>query len=91
METNQKPSNTDTAVKAVGYVFGALHFTFQSLADLTAHAEGHIVEKITKGEITKSSCIEHRRKSTDLKQANILLKVQEFKAKQQSKTQTSCI
>lgn len=88
METTPNKSNTDTAVKVVSTIFGAAHFVFQSLADLTAEAEGTIIEKITKGEISKSSAIQNRKTATALTQTNILLKVQEFKNKQ-SKPQTA--
>lgn len=74
-------NNYDTAVSVVGAIFGTAHFIFQSAADLTAHAEGKIVENITKGEIKAADRTEYRKNHTMLKQQEALDKVEAYKAK----------
>lgn len=87
--TTPKASSTDNAIKAVSAVFGTAHFIFQSLADLTAHAEGTIVEKISKGEISKAQTITNRKNKTELTQANLLLKIKEMQSKTNNSLKTA--
>lgn len=84
METQLKPSNTDTAVKVIGAIFGTAHFIFQTAADLTAEAEGRLVQKVTKSEITKEQCVDNRKKSTELKQLQALEKLRAIREKAQN-------
>jgi len=84
MSTTTK-SNTDTAINVIGAIFGVIHFTFQTAADLTAHAEGSIVESISKGAITREQSITNRKNKTELTQTNMLIKLNELKAKCQPK------
>lgn len=76
-----KPTTTDNAIKLVSAIFGTAHFILQSAADLTANAEGNIVHKLSKGEITKQEVIDNRKNSTVLKQQKVLDKIAEIKAK----------
>lgn len=89
METQVKKSNTDTAIQVVSGVLGAIHFTFQTLADLTAHAEGKAVESISKGAITYQETVNNRKQSTELKQKQALLKLQQIKDKAKAKSQAN--
>jgi hypothetical protein len=81
----QTSNSYDTAINVVGAIFGTTHFVLQSLADLTAHAEGRIVEKISKGEIKASERVQYRKDTTLIKQEDIKNKIAEFKAKQTAK------
>lgn len=87
MSTTPKATSTDTAIKVVNAIFGTAHLIFQTAADLTAHAEGSIVQKISKGEITKQQSIDHRVAATKLKQQAALNKIAELKAKHQAKSE----
>lgn len=81
IETQASKTNYDTAVNVVGTVFGAAHFVFQSLADITAHAEGKLVEKISKGEINASDRTQYRKDATLIKQTKAMETINAYKAK----------
>lgn len=84
METTPTKSNTDTAIAVIGAIFGTAHLIFQTAADITAHTEGKLVEKVSKGAITKSQCIENRKNSTLIKQQ----KMREAISNMRNKTKT---
>jgi len=90
METNpQQPTanSYDTAVSVIGAVFGTLHFVFQTAADLTAHAEGQLVEKVTKGAITAADATQHRKDQTLIQQDKALQAIESYKAKMKAMAQ----
>lgn len=84
-------TGTDTAIQIVNAVFGITHFMLQSAADLTAHAEGKLVNKISKGAITVEQSKEYRVASTQLKQAKVLSKLKEMQDKIKASQQTETI
>lgn len=81
-----KNTSSDTAISVVGAIFGTAHFIFQTAADLTAHAEGKIVESISKGEITLAERVEYRKVYTGLKQEELIAKMKSYR----NKTIASC-
>jgi hypothetical protein len=75
MENQVKSSNIDTAVKVAQTIFGATHFVFQTLADLTLHAEVKTVQALTKGTPNwkdKDTIIMERITSTSATQKKIM-------------------
>lgn len=82
-----KPTTTDNTIKVINAIFGTAHLFFQTAADLTAEAEGRLVQKVSKGAITKDESIQHRKNATALKQQQALNKIAELRAKK-SNTQT---
>lgn len=89
MNTQQEPvrNGYDATVSIIGAVFGTAHFIFQSAADLTAHAEGKIIEKVTKGEIKYQERVIYRKNVTEIKQMELINKINDWKSKRQSKNE----
>ena len=85
MNTNSQPTNSDRVVSVIHAVFGTAHFILQSAADLTAHSESKLIEKVTKGEISYSDNMRYRKLTTFNKQQSCIQKYEEFKAKMQNK------
>lgn len=83
METQSTSSNTDTAVKIVSGIFGATHFVFQTLADLTLHAEVKTVQAITKNHQaiwkSKEQIILNRLQATSATQVKIMASFDKIK------------
>jgi hypothetical protein len=82
MENQATSSNTDTAVKVVQTIFGATHFVFQTLADLTLHAEVKTVQAITKNTPnwkSKEQIIMERIQGTSATQTKILTNFDKIK------------
>lgn len=75
------------AVSVIEAIFGTAHFIFQSAADLTAHAEGKLVEKVTNGEINAAQHTQYRKDTTLIRQDKVLKSIEEYKAKMKAKTQ----
>ena len=86
METPNRTS-TDTAISVIGAIFGTAHFVFQTAADLTAHAEGKLVEKVSKGAITRQQTVDNRRAITKTRQTDVKVKYYEMKARIAAKQQ----
>lgn len=87
-ETQQPTGNSyDTAVSIIGAIFGTAHFVLQSAADLTAHAEGKLVEKISKGEIKAIERTQFRKDQTLVKQDKAIEAIKNYRAKLQAKAQ----
>lgn len=79
--TTPVANNYDTAVSVIGAVFGTAHFIFQSLADITAHTEGKLVESVSKGAIKATERTQYRKDTTLIKQQEAMAKINAYKAK----------
>lgn len=85
--TTPKPTGTDNTIRVINAIFGTAHLFFQTAADLTAEAEGRLVEKVSKGAITRQQSITHRKQSTELKQAKALAKIREIQSRSKQQPQ----
>ena len=80
-----KATSQDTTISIIHGVFGTAHFILQSAADLVAHGESKLVEKVTKGEISYADNMRYRKLTTFNKQQSCIEKYEEFRAKMNNK------